>query len=183
MGLFNFGKKKPPTTESQSVESTAALENSDQPVNSDPQPAKTLPPRLQHSAQGIDLIYDYLNQDFENMGYNDALCSPDIAYKEKAKIIISFRLKVLIDQIKIKYQDDLREIEFHIDSRSKAGLIDMIFKLNTNKEKLTQHYDKLLEIEKSLQDQNSYLNGMTLAYEKGFMRGLATLSMDKINTL
>lgn len=183
MGLFDFMKKRQPANEvaqpSQSLPETAEHESAKEPNAVQPHASSSLSP----SGMGIDLIYDYLNRDFETLAYNDALSSPDIAYKEKAKTIIRCRLQVLIDQVKVKYQDDLREIDFHIDSRSKAGLVDVVYKLRTNKDKLTDHHNKLLEIERGLKDESSYIMGMMLAYEKGFMRGLAALSMDKLNRL
>lgn len=43
----------------------------------------------------IDAIYAYIKDDYEQMGYDDAMCNADIQYKESKKEIIINKLKVV----------------------------------------------------------------------------------------
>ena len=125
----------------------------------------------------IDLIYQFLKEDYETKGYEDALCNPDNSYKEMNKVIIRNNLEV-----KLKYMDDVREIDFHIQSRAQAGLVDVVEQLKTRKQTLTEHQRQLEEMERDLRNNTGYMIGMLLSYERGFLRGLAALSLETLKS-
>ncbi len=129
----------------------------------------------------IDLIYGFLKEDYETKGYEDALSNPDVSYKEMNKQIIKSNLEVKFRQVKLRYTDDLRTIEFHIKSRSNAGLVDIVKQLETQKETLVQHMNELDKMERDFKDSLPYMTGMLFSYERGFLRGLATLSLGQMN--
>lgn len=130
----------------------------------------------------IDLIYFYLKEDNEKKGYADALSNPDNSYKEMNKSLIRSNLEVKFKQVILKYTDDLREIDFHIESRSQAGLIDLVEQLKSKKETLRKHMDMLVEMENDLRKDTPYMLGMLMSYERGFMKGLAALSLETFKT-
>lgn len=126
----------------------------------------------------IDLIYFYLKEDNEKKGYDDAICNPDMSYKEMNKTLIRSNLEVKFKQIILKYTDDLREIDFHIESRSQAGLVDVVEQLKSRKETIQKHMTILLEMEADLKKDAPYMLGMLMSYDRGFMKGLAALSLE-----
>lgn len=126
----------------------------------------------------IDLIYFYLKEDNEKKGYDDALCNPDISYKDMNKTLIRSNLEVKFKQVILKYTDDLRDIDFHIGSRSQAGLVDVVEQLKSRKETLQKHMTILWEMEADLQKEAPYMLGMLMSYDRGFMKGLAALSLE-----
>lgn len=128
----------------------------------------------------IDLIYSYLKEDYETKGYEDAICNPDMSYKEMNKRIIHSNLEIQFKQVILKYTDDLRQIDFHIKSRSQAGLIDIVKQLETEKTTLEQHMVELKKMEEDFQNDAPYMLGMLFSYERGFMRGLAALSLETL---
>ena len=134
------------------------------------------------SSMPIDLIYQFLKEDYETKGYEDALCNPDNSYKEMNKVIIRNNLEVRFKQVKLKYMDDVREIDFHIQSRAQAGLVDVVEQLKTRKQTLTEHQRQLEEMERDLRNNTGYMIGMLLSYERGFLRGLAALSLETLKS-
>ena len=128
----------------------------------------------------IDLIYSFLKEDYETKGYDDALSNPDVSYKEMNKSMIRSNLEIKFRQVKLKYTDNLRNLDFHIKSRSEAGLVDLVKQLEMKKEMLLQHMEELNRMERDFQENVPYMTGMLLSYERGFLRGLGALSLEQI---
>ena len=49
----------------------------------------------------IDLIYNFLKEDYERKGYEDALSNPDMSYRDTNKEIIKSELEVQTSPLKI----------------------------------------------------------------------------------
>ena len=91
----------------------------------------------------IDLIYAFLQKDYESKGYEDALSNPEVSYKEMNKAIIRSKLEVKFRQVRLSYTDKLQKLDFHINSRREAGLIDFVKQLETEKSKLQEHVSRI----------------------------------------
>ena len=61
--------------------------------------------------------------------------------------MIKSKLEVKFRQVKLKYQNELRSIDFHINSRKEAGLVEIVRQLETKKEMLMQHINELEKME------------------------------------
>lgn len=133
------------------------------------------------TGQPIDLIYGYLKEDYEAKGYDDALSNPDTSYKDMNKSIIKSNLEVKFKQVRLRYEDDLRKLNFHIESRSQAGLVDVVKQLKSERDRLEYHLKELDKMEQDFQNNAPYMVGILLSYERGFVRGLAALSLEIIN--
>lgn len=129
----------------------------------------------------IDLIYGFLKEDYQYRAYNDAITNPDKSYKDTNIAIIRSELEVKFKQVLIKYEDMLREINFHIESRTQAGLTDIVEQLKARKETYLKHVEEIQQMKKDLEDQELYMTGIFKSYEVGFTRGLASLSIDTLN--
>ena len=95
--------------------------------------------------------------------------------------MIKSKLEVKFRQVKLKYQNELRSIDFHINSRKEAGLVEIVRQLETKKEMLMQHIDELEKMETDFENKALYMIGMLVSYEKGFNRGLAAISLQHMN--
>lgn len=135
------------------------------------------------TGKAIDLIYNFLKDDYESKGYDDALTNPDSSYKEMNKAMIKSSLEVKFKQVRRRYEDDLRTIDFHINSRKEAGLIELVKELETKKEILLQHVKELNTMEQDFLNEAPYMMGMLFSYERGFLRGLAALSLEQIKSI
>ena len=126
MGLFDFFRKNRP----QSTIPTNATNGNEQPEipkevfveDSDPQeqPATIT---TNGEPRGIEAIYAFLQGDYEMKAYNDALTNPDDSNKSANIQLINGDLQILVKQVITYYEDLSRELDFHINSRSRAGLV------------------------------------------------------------
>lgn len=177
MGVFDFFRRKP-VVEQPTVEQNVLVEdaNEEKPVNN-------IVTITYGTGKAIDLIYNFLKDDYESKGYDDALTNPDSSYKEMNKAMIKSSLEVKFKQVRRRYEDDLRTIDFHINSRKEAGLIELVKELETKKEILLQHVKELNTMEQDFMNEAPYMMGMLFSYERGFLRGLAALSLEQIKSI
>ena len=177
MGVFDFFRRKQTIVEPIEEQNVLVEEtNEEKPVNN----VVTI---TYGTGKAIDLIYNFLKDDYESKGYDDALTNPDSSYKEMNKAMIKSSLEVKFKQVRRRYQDDLRTIDFHINSRKEAGLIELVKELETKKEILLQHVKELNTMEQDFIDEAPYMMGMLFSYERGFLRGLAALSLEQIKNI
>lgn len=177
MGLFNFSKKK---------ESVQPVVNRNENFKNDNSPGLVFEKDSSRNLtdtvrpidllKGIDGIYAFLQADYESRGYNDALISPDESYRLDNIKLFNQDLIILIERSKIYYEDMLKELDFHIKSRERAGLIDLVDVLKTRKEVVTDHLNKVGQINADLENKTGIIQRITLSYQRGFMRGLSALT-------
>jgi len=177
MGVFDFFRRKQAIVEPIEEQNVLVEEtNEEKPVNN----VVTI---TYGTGKAIDLIYNFLKDDYESKGYDDALTNPDSSYKEMNKAMIKSSLEVKFKQVRRRYEDDLRTIDFHINSRKEAGLIELVKELETKKEILLQHVKELNTMEQDFLNEAPYMMGMLYSYERGFLRGLAALSLEQIKSI
>ena len=182
MGLFDlfFGTTK--KSDQNGMENTAKPDDKLLPELNEPNGLKIATPVTKEDEMNVsmplDEIYKYLRIDFESRGYDDALSNPDTSYRDMNKQLLVSNLKVLFKQIKQIYIDNLKTNDFHIKSREQAGLIDIVDLLKNRKETLENHLAEINKMENDLENKVDYMVGMLLSYERGFLRGLAALSLE-----
>lgn len=130
--------------------------------------------------KGLDSIYAFLQNDYESRGYNDALTNPDESYKKDNISLIQHDLMILIDRTLTHYETMLKETDFHISSRSRAGLIDLVEELKIRKEVTSNHLEKVKQIKDEALNGGSASQRIVLSYQRGFMRGLYAISQSKL---
>ena len=174
MGLFSsiFGKKEqelvPAIKELPEVKEDIFVDNSD-PVNE--------PATLHYGTRmPIDAIYTFINKDYEQQGYDDAMCNTDSSYKDSKVSIIKNELKRLFEQVRLRYRSDLREIEVQIGIVEQQGLISTAESLKARKETFLEHMEVMEKMEVSLDNDEPKMLSMIDSYERGFLRGLAAKS-------
>ena len=178
MGVFNFFRKKQMLVEEPTMEQNLVVEE-----NQNEKPVNSIVTITYGTGKPIDLIYNFLKDDYECKGYDDALTNPDTSYKEMNKSMIKSSLEIKFKQVHRKYEDDLRTIDFHINSRKEAGLVELVKELETKKEILLQHVTELNTMEQDFINEVPYMMGMLFSYERGFLRGLAALSLEQIKSI
>lgn len=134
------------------------------------------------SSKGILAIYHYLEGDFEKKGFDDAMISPDESYKKENIRLIRYDLEIIIQKVRIYHDSLLKEIEFHITSRRRAGLIDLVEELDSRKTDLLEHIQKVNLIEQSLKTNTGYCERAILSYQRGFMKGMAAITQASLLT-
>lgn len=132
------------------------------------------------SQQGINLLFQFLEKNYEKKGYDDALINPDSTHLEQNIAALKNELQRTIRKVKTFYEDFIREINFHISSRTRSGMIDTVEELNAKKETAESHIRQVLEIEQEANDSRGVAQGIVLSYTRGFRNGLAAISHHSI---
>jgi hypothetical protein len=125
---------------------------------------------------GIHLLYDFLDKNYESKGYNDALINPDTTHLEQNVIALKNDLERSIRKVKTFYEDFIRQINFHITSRGRSGMIDTVEELTVKKEIAESHIKQVKEIEEQAKLNEGVGHGIVISYTRGFRNGLAAIS-------
>lgn len=133
-----------------------------------------------NGTKGLDAIYAFLQFDYESRGYNDALTNPDESYRNDNIMLIKHDLMILIDRTMTYYETLLKETDFHISSRSRAGLVDLVEELKIKKELTNDHLDKVRKLKEEAAGDEGPSRRIVLSYQRGFMRGLYAISQSKL---
>jgi hypothetical protein len=132
------------------------------------------------SEYGINLLFQFLEKNYEKKGYDDALMNPDNTHLEQNIASLKNELERTIRKVKTFYEDFIREINFHISSRSRSGMVDMVEELNAKKDTAESHIRQVLEIEQEANESRGVAQGIVLSYTRGFRNGLAAISHHSI---
>lgn len=133
--------------------------------------------KIQYGTQmPIDIIYAFIERDYENEGYQDAMCNPDDSYKESKKAMIKHGLKRLFEQVGLRYKSDLRNIEVQITIMEQQGMANTASTLQARKDTLLEHLSIMGDMEAALDREEQKMMSMIKSYERGFLKGLAAKS-------
>lgn len=129
---------------------------------------------------GLDLVYDYLQIDFERKGYEDALVAPDEKYMLDNINILLYDLNILAQKADHYYTKIIKDIEFHIESRKRLGLVDLVIELQSQRDMAIYEMEKLKLILDDIKSGNGATKRIEASYRKGFLRGVYSISKSKI---
>jgi hypothetical protein len=172
MGPLRLFSKKTPKNPSLAVEGPESI-----PTGLIPSGLTNVP---LNGDKGLDTVYKFFLNDYESKGYNDALTNPDESYKSDNIKLLNHELFILIERTSTYYEDLAKEMEFHISTRSRAGLIDLVEELKIRMQIINDHRDKLSEIRKEALTGTGAIQRIGLSYQRGFMRGLSSISQAKV---
>lgn len=133
-----------------------------------------------NNVNGINLLFSFLERNHESKGYDDALVNPDNTHLDEYVKSLKNELEKTFRKVKTFYEDFIREIDFHIDSRSRTGMIDTVGELTVKKEIAEMHIKQVLEIEAEAKNNTGVGQGIVLSYTRGFRNGLAAISHHSI---
>ncbi|WP_316826440.1 hypothetical protein [Pedobacter miscanthi] len=133
--------------------------------------------KVDHS---IELLFDFLDKNHETKGYDDALMNPDTKHMEQNIDSLKNQLERTIRRVKTFYEDFIKEIDFHIDSRARSGMVDVVDELKMKKNIAESHMKKVLEIETEHINNIGDSKGIIISYTRGFMNGLSAISHHSI---
>ncbi|GEO06559.1 hypothetical protein AAE02nite_42230 [Adhaeribacter aerolatus] len=129
---------------------------------------------------GINALFQFLERNHEAKGYEDALINSDTSHMEQNIEALRNDLARTVRKVKTFYEDFIREINFHIASRSRSGMIDTVEELNVKKEIAEDHIRQVEEIEEQAKIYKGLGQGIILSYTRGFKNGLAAISHHSI---
>ena len=133
-----------------------------------------------NSENGISVLFNFIEKNYEGKGYDDALINPDNIHLEQNVEALKNDLERTIRKIKTFYEDFIREINFHIETRSRSGMVDTVEELTVKKDTAEEHINQILVIENDAKDNKGIGYGIILSYKRGFHNGLAAISHHSI---
>ncbi len=125
---------------------------------------------------GIHTLYEFLDKNHESKGYQDALMNPDTSHLYQNVIALKNDLERSIRKVKTFYEDFIRQIDFHITSRGRSGMIDIVEELSVKKATAESHIKQVIEIEEQAKQDKGVGHGIIISYTRGFRNGLAAIS-------
>jgi len=127
---------------------------------------------------GMEEVYAFLLADYEEKGYNDALTNPDTGYRDDNIRLLKEEFGILIKKTILNFEVQLNELEFHIETRSRAGLIDLVEELKARRNIIFRKLEDIIRLKQ--EEGNGAVERMVLSYKKGFMRGLAAITKSEL---
>jgi hypothetical protein len=128
----------------------------------------------------LKALYRFLERNLEKMGYEDALVNPDTSYMETHIKYIHNELNLVLAQVKTYYSGHLRNISFHIETRKRSGMVEMVDELMSHKETVEEEIAMVSTIEQDLVKKEGLSQNLFLSYEKGFKNGFAAITYNTI---
>ncbi len=186
MGLFSFFNRKESSNGVDNLNSTNQKNLPEIPENvflekDKPQNNSNDETNTKSSTEnGINLLLEFLEKNHEGKGYDDALINPDNTHLEQNIEALKNDLERTIRKLKIFYEDFIREIDFHIGSRSRSGMVDTVEELTVKKETAENHIRQIIEIENDAKNNTGIGQGVIISYTRGFRNGLAAISHHSI---
>lgn len=184
MGIFNFFRRKGVVSESNNSEGSSSNFRQAIPKDTfmDENDSKQKRDLLTINGldNGIEQVYQFLQADTESKGYSDALINADDSFKADNIRLIKLDLQILIDKTYTYYDNLISEINLHIATRSRAGLVDLVRELESRKILIVEYKQKLMAIRESIDDENGMCQRCILSYQRGFMRGLSALTHSNV---
>jgi len=187
MGLFSFFNRK--QAQPQDFQSSSSIDR----TNRDGPPEEVFiekdkadnyssddQPDGKKFGNGIELLFEFLEKNFEAKGYDDALINPDNTHMQQNLEALKNEMKRVIRKVKTFYEDFIRETDFHISSRSRSGMIDIVEELSMKKATAESHMIQVEEIEKDAVNNEGLGQGIIVSYTRGFQNGLAAISHHSI---
>ncbi|MCD8740182.1 hypothetical protein LT679_06165 [Mucilaginibacter roseus] len=130
----------------------------------------------QPTDNNINLLYSFLDRNHEAKGYDDALVNPDSSHLNQNLDALKSELIRTIKKVKTFYEDFIQETEYHIISRSRNGLVDIVEELEMKKRIAVGHLEKVKIIQDSTENNEGDCKGIMISYTRGFKNGLAAIS-------
>ncbi|GAB2701633.1 hypothetical protein GCM10027037_28700 [Mucilaginibacter koreensis] len=130
----------------------------------------------------IALLYHFLDRNHEAKGYDDALLNPDTTHLQQNLEALKNELVRTINKVKTFYEDFIQETEYHILSRGRSGMVDIVEELEMKKRIALGHMEKVKEIEDNVEKNEGDCKGIIISYTRGFKNGLAAISHHNILT-
>jgi hypothetical protein len=128
----------------------------------------------------LEVLHRFLEKSYEDEGYDDALRNPDSTHHDENVQALRNELSRKIKQVKTFYEDFTKEIDFHIESRSRKGMIDTVEELKMKRSIAQSHIEKILIIEEDVKNKRGDSEGIIISYSRGFKNGLAAISHHNI---
>jgi hypothetical protein len=129
----------------------------------------------------IDVIFNFIHKNFEEEGYQDALVNTDLNYRETKVGIIRNDLEMLFKRIALRYKNDIRELNVQIENARNAYALSSASLLQARRDTYEEHLSEIANMETLLGAEDPRMMTMIESYRRGFMKGIAAMTLKFIN--
>ncbi len=120
--------------------------------------------------RNISDVYSYLRQDWQQRGFEDAIKNPELSNLALMKNVIVDDFNLRIQELRLKYEMELHELEHRIDFNRKNLLDQIAEDLEVKKKKHNMSIDELQQIKASISEEGSIFRNSLKKYEAGFIQ-------------
>jgi hypothetical protein len=128
----------------------------------------------------LQYLYSFLERDYQQEGYSDALANPDMSSMEEKVKLIRRQLEITIAKVTTHYSTLHRNINFHIESRSRNGMVDIVDELISKKATIEEEMDKVQQIAQGSKSESGISETLIMSYKLGFKNGYAAISHSQL---
>ncbi|MCM1443613.1 MAG: hypothetical protein NC083_08820 [Muribaculum sp.] len=187
MSLFSFIRKPNPIEDVTSVSNDNAeltrpeIIESDFIDTKDPNEGRT---NLNYATGfPIDKIYEYIEKDWQDEGFQDALNNPDLAFLTTKTEIIRQGLIHRFDLVSLSYTNNIRYAQEKIKTLSALGMLTTMEKFDSLIKTCNEHLEKIESLKESFKKEDPSLMCMIESYKQGFMLGVANKATQECSML
>lgn len=128
----------------------------------------------------LSVLHRFLDQDLEKKGYEDALTNPDTQHMNRTIETIRHQLMGILSRVETYYQGYLRDIDFHIETRRRQNLLELVAELETHKAKIEDEKKTVDAIKNEAFKDGWPCQNLILTYQRGFLNGFAAITYETI---
>lgn len=128
----------------------------------------------------LKALYKFLEQSHEKKGYEDALMNPDTSSMEEQVVLLQNGLSLMLSKVKTHYSTYLRNIDFHLETRKRNGMVETVDELETHKQNIKEEISIVQAIEQEALKSTGLSQNMILSYRRGFKNGFAAITFNNI---
>lgn len=143
-------------------------------------PARMEPTDEQTEVYDLTALYKFLEQSFEKKGYEDALMNPDTSSMEEQIVLLQNSLTLMLSKVKTYYSAYMRNIEFHIETRKRNGMIETVDELQTHRKNIEEEITIVQSIAEEARQGAGLGQTMILSYKRGFRNGFAAITYNNV---
>lgn len=133
-----------------------------------------------HSKYDLTRLYIFLDQNLEKKGYEDALTNPDTHYMKQQADSIRNQLVFIVSRAKTYYAGHLKDIAFHVETRKRQNLMELVAELETHKAKIEDEQKTVESIENEVLKEGWPCQNLINTYRRGFLNGFAAITYETI---
>lgn len=129
----------------------------------------------------IDVIYAFINHDYEQDGYQDALINTDAEYCKAKETIILNKLNQLFRRVLLRYRGEIREIDVQIVNAKSLFALTSASLLEARKETCEEHIAEINQMIEKVNANSPEMMTMIESYRRGFKKGCAAQTANFLN--
>lgn len=129
----------------------------------------------------IDVIYGYLNKNYEEKGFNDSMENSNLAFRDLNKEIIKNKILMVFREVGLNYDVMRQNLQSKAEICSAAGLMIDVANVERTIALIDSHKEELRLLEQDFRNNANEASIPLKSYECGFLRGISTIAMSGVN--